>query len=127
MLGASARRARLVACTSAPVGKLKANRSVVGEESAAATSVSATNLSLEKSTAASANVMTSPVPDTKASSAQVGTSFTVFFMSGLRSWSDGLNKNTHIMHTIWQNVNKPVEIFGLDGQMNYHHLMYQTG
>lgn len=83
MPGASARRARLVACTSAPVGKLKANRSVVGEESAAATSVSVMNRSLEKSTAASANVMTSPVPDTKASSAQVGASFAVFLLISL--------------------------------------------
>lgn len=68
----SARRARRPACTSAPVAKRRANRSAAGEESAAAASVSATNPSLAKSMGATASVITSPVPDTKASSAQVG-------------------------------------------------------
>ncbi len=68
----SARRARPAACPSAPAGKPMASRSAAGEESAAATSVCAMSQSLERFTAASASVTTSPVPDTKASSAQVG-------------------------------------------------------
>lgn len=68
----NARRVRQATCFSAPAGNPRANRSAVDEASAAATSACAMNQSSERSTAASASATTSPVLDTKASSAQVG-------------------------------------------------------
>lgn len=68
----SARRERPAPCISVPAGRPKASKSAAGEESVAATSVCAMSQSLARSMAPSASVTTSLVPDTKASSAQVG-------------------------------------------------------
>lgn len=70
--GASARRANQAVYTWVPAGRQRASRCAVDGVNATAINVCATSLSLARSTAASANVMTSPVPDTKASFVQVG-------------------------------------------------------
>lgn len=68
---ASARRVRSTTSTSVPAVRQRASRCAAAVENAAVTSACATNQSSAKSTAPSASVTTSPVPDTRAYCAQV--------------------------------------------------------
>ncbi len=64
-------RVRSTTSTSVPAVRPKASRCAAAVENAAVTSACATNQSSAKSTAPSASVTTSPVPDTRAYCAQV--------------------------------------------------------
>lgn len=80
---ASARRVRWTTSTSVPVEKQRASRCAVVVENAAVTSAYAMSPSLARSTAPSANVTTSPVPDTRAYSAQVMENATVVSVNAM--------------------------------------------
>lgn len=68
---ASVRRVRSTTSISVPAVRLRASRCAVAVENAAVTSVCVTSQNSAKSTAPSASVTTSPVPDTRVYCAQV--------------------------------------------------------
>ncbi len=118
----SARRVRSTTSTSVPAVRPKASRCAAAVENAAVTSACATNQSSAKSTAPSASVTTSHVPDTRAYCAQVRWNNLFPYLVATVNFKENLCISNLFQYKMWkfmvhvlvfQNCLKPFGLFGL--------------